>query len=434
MIRTSRARPIACLLAGTLLVAACGGGETSTETSGPDVTASPVATATVTSPPEATPTAQSTATPAPSATPASPVPSATATAPSSPSATVPAPTPTPNAPPATEPPVTAAPWAGPTLPQAAVSSLLVAAWNESDRAGPALYPEGVEVLHPEATARRADFSGGWGLAWDRPDGPGRAIDGSYCADCGRSAFGVAGTRSDTVLDDLGGAPLGTVTWSDGSRAAWFYEGFAAPASGAPLLAYLELPEYPVLYQVWSFLGEDDLMTLLGRLRLVEGLGATGTVEQAGPAPWAGPALRFGDLPQVYADEWAEAGAPAGCPCLALATLGPEAADATIRRAENAGESLIAWDRPRGPGHDAQGVPCEDCGRGAIGLGTFQSGELPGPPTLEWDDGSVARIVPGLYGTEAWIRPAGADCIYWLWSHLGADHVRFLLTQLRRVEN
>ena len=49
-------------------------------------------------------------------------------------------------------------------------------------------------------------------------------------------------------------------------------GIRRSRGGAPLLMYLEIPEYPTLYQVWSFLDEDDLLSLVGRLRFVDGLG------------------------------------------------------------------------------------------------------------------------------------------------------------------
>jgi hypothetical protein len=307
---------------------------------------------------------------------------------------------------------------------------VVTAWQDSTGVCPALYPTGVAGSYPDAVARIADFGpDDWGVAWDRPDGPGRDAVSGYCPDCGRSAFGVAAVRSDTVLDDLDGGLLGSREWADGSRIAWFYEGFAPPATGAPVLAYLEVAGYPCLYQVWSFLGESDLLAMIDGLRWVDGLGSGAPPDSAGPPPWSAPTLTLADLPSAYAEEWAEAGSPISCPCLALADLG-EAADATIRRAENAGESLLAWDRPTGPGHDAQGKPCEDCGRGAVGLGTFQGGQLRSGEALVWDDGSEARIAPGLYGAEAWIKPAGATCVYWLWSHLGDQHLRYLLTQLR----
>lgn len=158
------------------------------------------------------------------------------------------------------------------------------------------------------------------------------------------------------------------------------------------------------------------------------------IASSGPAPWTAAPLELSALPEVYRLEWAEAGAPSSCPLLAYADLGPEAQEAKIRRAENDRELLIAWDNPDGPGHDHRSDPCSDCGRGVIGLGTIQSTSyVVGPATIAWDDGSFASVAPGHYGIEARIQPAGADCKYRLWSHLGFDHLNYLISQLRKVD-
>jgi len=157
------------------------------------------------------------------------------------------------------------------------------------------------------------------------------------------------------------------------------------------------------------------------------------IGSSGPAPWTSGTIDLASLPEVYRLEWAEAGEPNTCPSLAFADLGPEAHEAEIRRAESGGEMLVAWDNPDGPGHDGRGEPCSDCGRGVVGLGTFQhSGYVVGPATIAWDDGSFANVAPGFYGIEARIQPAGADCMYRLWSHVGFDHVHYLIGQLRQV--
>lgn len=120
--------------------------------------------------------------------------------------------------------------------------------------------------------------------------------------------------------------------------------------------------------------------------------------------------------------------------LAFADLGDEADDAVPRHATNVGDMLVAWDRPAGPGHDRDGYPCDDCGRGAIGLGTFlRWAPEASASTHEWADGSFAVMEEGFYGTEVRIQPAGFSCSYWVWSHLGPHHAEYLLTQLRRVE-
>lgn len=141
------------------------------------------------------------------------------------------------------------------------------------------------------------------------------------------------------------------------------------------------------------------------------------------------------LPDVYRLEWAEAGQPSTCPFLAFADLGPEAEQATIRRAEHASEMLVVWDNPSGPGHDTRGEPCDDCGRGVVGLGTWQHGSSSvGTVTITWADGSYANIatLPWVYGVSARVQPAGADCVYQLWSHIGIQHVEYLISRLRQV--
>ena len=256
----------ALLLLSSFLSAACASSDTASPADEATATATPVAQPTATAAP--TPPVEPSPTEAPSPTPAPPPTEAATPTPSPPPTPAETPTPAPPAPPDRP----DAPWASRPLAASAVPAFLIDAWNASERSGPALFPARIGAVHPAAAARRAEFSGGWGVAWDRPAGPGRNADGSYCGDCGRSAFGVAAIPSDTVLDDLRDEAIGWIEWADGSRAGWWYEGFADPASGAPLLMYLEIPEYPTLYQVWSFLGENDLLALVERLRFVDGLG------------------------------------------------------------------------------------------------------------------------------------------------------------------
>jgi hypothetical protein len=336
-----------------------------------------------------------------------------------------------------------APWSN--APISDVPQVLVDQWEAAANKTwcSALYPAG--PADPDATIRTATFAGGWGVAWDLPDGPGREASGTYCADCGRGAYGIAGTGLQAQGDEptLWSAQL---TWADGSIAGYGYEGQADPGSGAPLLMYLLVNGDGCVYNVWSFLGEDHLLRLVDSLRKVQGLEGEPTlwqsqqpapeVRQMGAPPWDAEPLAVADVPDQEVVEWQdEAGAPAGCPLLAFADLG-DAQGAVPRRANNEGEMLVAWDLPSGPGHDASGYPCADCGRGVLGIGTFQGGagrDL--PITLEWDDGSVARFLSSAisYGTEAFLDVQGFDCTYWVWSHLGQDHLEYLLSQLRRVQ-
>ncbi|HSQ36524.1 MAG TPA: hypothetical protein VLS92_01385, partial [Acidimicrobiia bacterium] len=143
------------------------------------------------------------------------------------------------------------------------------------------FPADPGSLAQSAVLHDRYFGGGWGLAWDLPSGPGRwEPGGDYCPDCGREAFGVAGTGGDVT---------GTETliwsdhlaWTDGSgtgyghsRAGYGYEGLSPTGeAGEPLLAYLLIDGQGCLYNVWSYLGEEHLLSLISQLHFVEGLGA-----------------------------------------------------------------------------------------------------------------------------------------------------------------
>ena len=336
-------------------------------------------------------------------------------------------------------------WVGPQLLQNDVPRVLAQQWEAAENRSwcSALYPADTTGLGPGAEIRSANFGGGWGVAWDLPDGPGRLPSGEYCADCGRGAYGVAGTGGLAWGDEAERWPT-TAEMSDGSKVGYGFEGDSSPDSGAPLLAYLLVKDEGCNYNVWSFLGEQHLLDLLGQLRMVQGLQGTPTPWQSeipppepvalGDAPWDQPALPLSVVPSVAEDEWAEAGSPESCPMLYFADLG-DAGGAVIRNAANEGEMLAAWDLGGAPGHNGDGTPCDDCGRGVIGLGTFQGSSYSAPVAYTWVDGSEARLRTGptSYGVEAFVRVAGFSCDYWLWSHLGEEHLLYLMSQLRRVE-
>ncbi len=337
-------------------------------------------------------------------------------------------------------------WVEPQLLQSDVPKILTEQWSAAENRSwcSALFPVDAESLAPDAAIRSAYFGGGWAVAWDLPVGPGRAASGEYCPDCGRGAYGIAGTGGSAWGDEADGWPS-VVEMSDGSKVGYGIEGDASPDSGAPMLAHLLVKEEGCLYNVWSFLGEEHLLDLLGRLRNVQGLQGTPTQWQSelpqpdavdlGDPPWDQPALLLAVVPSIPEDEWAEAGSPSTCPMLYFADLG-DAGGAAIRAAENSGEMLVAWDLGDGPGHNGDSTPCADCGRGVVGLGTFQSSSHTGPVAYTWSDGSEARLRTGpySYGVEAFVSVEGFDCDYWIWTHLGDDHLVYLMSQLRRVEN
>jgi hypothetical protein len=362
-----------------------------------------------------------------------------------------------------------APWSATALPESAVPRHLVLDWASAENQSwcSALYPADAGVLGANGESRSADFSGGWAVAWDLPDGPGRDAADGYCADCGRSAYGVAGAGLTGTEDDLTIWP-NRIGWDDGSLAGFGLEGPDDPGPGAPVLGYMVIEGQGCLYNVWSFLGEDHLLELLDSLRFVEGLQAApvelvdrATLEtrELGDAPWQQPALPASRVPAVFFQEWAEDLGTTTCPMMAFDDLGPEGIESTPRRANGDSALLVAWDLPFGPGRYASGEYCADCGRGAFGTSLWaQEGlvEKERNPTLRFSDGSQVWITPELSVELPDDRIVHRDpqtgnpapepyvslidlaeypgCLYRVWSSFGPDHVEYLVNSLRYVED
>jgi hypothetical protein len=174
----------------------------------------------------------------------------------------------------------AAPWASAAPLSAVDVPVLAAEWEQAENRAScaALAPSGGVA---GATPRGANFSGGWAVAWDAPDGPGMAADGTFCEDCGRSAVGVAGAGVAAVESDVRAFP-NLIEWDDGSLAGYGIEGSIAGAvddaattdgDSATQLAFLSVAGQDCLYNVWSRRSEAELLDVIGRLRYVEGLGA-----------------------------------------------------------------------------------------------------------------------------------------------------------------
>lgn len=165
-----------------------------------------------------------------------------------------APPPVPVQPPAPVPPAPparlAAPWAAAPLVAGAVPAAFVTEWRGAENrstcalVAPASLGEGAD-----ARPRRASFSGGWAVAYDR--------EGL------RSAFGVAGTGSRASDPAYSGWPHRR-EWADGSSADYGPEGGTGPSE----LAYLRIQGQDCLYNVWSRLGRAHLEHLLQSLRFV----------------------------------------------------------------------------------------------------------------------------------------------------------------------
>jgi hypothetical protein len=176
----------------------------------------------------------------------------------------------------------AAPWSGAALADDAVPGVVADTWAAADNRDECavLFPADPGSLAQGAVLHDRYFGGGWGLAWDLPSGPGRwEPGGEYCADCGREAFGVAGTGGDALGTEDAIWPH-HLAWTDGSaagrdyaHAGYGYEALSPTGeAGEPMLAYLFIDGQSCMYNVWSFLGEEHLLSLIEQLRFVEGVG------------------------------------------------------------------------------------------------------------------------------------------------------------------
>lgn len=367
-----------------------------------------------------------------------------------------------------------APWSSEPLSASEVDEVLRMVWTQADNnlwcsllAPASTGPEG-----EDATTRAANFgSDSWAVAWDLLDGPGMQGDSSQCGNCGRSAFGIAGVGLVPSGHDFSQRQH-VISWADGSTAGY---GPGQPASeDEPALGHRYSGEIAVvgqacLYQVWSNLGEDHLQFLLAQLRFVEGHQADpievrapgdppAVLIDAGDAPWEQSPLAANAVPSLLVTAWRDS--KAATPLVAIEGVAEELPDARIRTA-NFGAWGVAWNNPDGPGHDSSNNPCNNCGRGVIGLSGVSASavsEYTGPARygrVEWNDGSFASydlylgsqgLPPDLVvytdaatgeevpdGWLAQVEIVGTDSTYSVWSHLGEDHLIDLLTRLRFVE-
>jgi len=177
-----------------------------------------------------------------------------------------------------------APWSGHGLAPDEVPAVALEAWAAAENATECalLFPADADALADGAILHDRYFGGGWGLAWDLPSGPGRwEPGGEYCPDCGREAFGVAGTggeatgAEDSIWADRLEWTFGPEAGPRYSHAGYGYEGLTSGGAGEPVLAYLFIDHQGCMYNVWSFLGEEHLLALIEQLRFVEGAGGDG---------------------------------------------------------------------------------------------------------------------------------------------------------------
>lgn len=146
----------------------------------------------------------------------------------------------------------------------------------------------------------------------------------------------------------------------------------------------------------------------------------------GAAPWSGARLAPDAVPAALLEEWRNAENRATCAPLAPASLGVWSA-AQPRAATFSGGWAVAWDLPEV--RSAFGVA-------GTGVRASEPAYADWPYRIEWTDGSSAG-----YGREggtgekwlAYLRVAGQDCLYNVWSHVGRQHLESFLAQLRYVD-
>ncbi len=182
--------------------------------------------------------------------------------------------------------------------------------------------------------------------------------------------------------------------------------------------------------------------------------------EMGAAPWTDLDIPTSEVPSVFFEEWNEDLGTTACPMMAFSEMGPEGEGATARRANGDGALMVAWDLPEGPGRYGSGDYCAECGRGALGMSLSRPEGLLTQqgwnPTLRFDDGSRVWIFPelssdlppdrishldpetGALAPEAYVALIDVidhpDCSYRVWSSYGPEHVEYLVSQLRFVED
>jgi len=162
----------------------------------------------------------------------------------------------------------AAPWSAAPLTRGEVPGALLSAWADAEnRASCApIAPAALGAAHDADARVSAIVEGGWAVEFDRRGMPGMREDGESCARCGRGVFGVAGTSmSPDEVDGEGEVGRAIDRFADGSRVA-----MDLPVEGESVAAAtITLGDQGCVYQVWSFLGEEHLLELVGGLRRVD---------------------------------------------------------------------------------------------------------------------------------------------------------------------
>lgn len=171
-----------------------------------------------------------------------------------------------------------------------------------------------------------------------------------------------------------------------------------------------------------------MRTALASLALLAAACTTTTGPFPPRAPWRAPALAASEVPAVFVSEWKKAENRATCALVAPRSVGDAGAGATPRRANFAGGWAVAYDLPNL--RSAFGVAGAGVSAGGPSYDRW-------PYVQDWDDGSKVEYGPeGGQGPNqlAYVRIAGQDCLYNVWSRLGREHLELLIRELRLVRS
>jgi hypothetical protein len=146
----------------------------------------------------------------------------------------------------------AAPWSASKLELNTVPSVYIAEWKKAENRDRCalLVIDGLSNSS-EVRSRRANFGGGWAVAYDSAKE--------------RSVFGIAGSGADVDSPDPVYRFPFTRRWADGSVANYGLQGGVGP----DYLAYLQVTGQKCSYNVWSKRGRAHLESLIDRLRFVD---------------------------------------------------------------------------------------------------------------------------------------------------------------------
>ncbi len=160
------------------------------------------------------------------------------------------------------------------------------------------------------------------------------------------------------------------------------------------------------------------------------------------APWSDTPLASDLVPAPILSAWERAENRGQCAPLAPRELGA-GNGARARVSELEGGWAVEFDRRGMPGLGRDGQTCARCGRGVFGIAgtnltpddlvTEESDTEAPPPSFA--DGSHLELeaTEGEPVAAATLTVRGQGCVYQVWSFLGEEHVRELVSSLRLVE-